>query len=192
MRGKVEGVTPQQIADRITPAHAGKSKRQLENLPDLWDHPRVCGEKADWTNSDVVEWGSPPRMRGKDVRQELQHSGRGITLAYAGKSAGRAATPTRCRDHPRACGEKCPPGKFFFMTVGSPPRMRGKGFCTVVVHGNLGITPAHAGKSSSGFTLLYGSRDHPRACGEKVHHRHRQRPYLGSPPRVRGKVPSSI
>lgn len=66
--------------------------------------------------------------------------------------------------------------------------MRGKGFCTVVVHGNLGITPAHAGKSSSGFTLLYGSRDHPRACGEKRNTVQRGNPQSGSPPRVRGKV----
>ena len=29
----------------------------------------MCGEKADWTNSDVVEWGSPLRMRGKGLEK---------------------------------------------------------------------------------------------------------------------------
>ena len=126
VRGKACGVPLLCQHLGITPACAGKSCRPCHTRWCGLDHPRVCGEK--FSNASVV-WsrtGSPPRMRGKDVRQELQHSGRGITPAYAGKSAGRAATPTRCRDHPRACGEKCPPGKFFFMTVGSPPRVRGK------------------------------------------------------------------
>ena len=52
----------------------------------------------------------------------------------------------------------------------------------------LRITPACAGKSSSGFTLLYGSRDHPRVCGEKYSSSVNVSPHLGSPPRVRGKV----
>ena len=45
MRGKVYDKDGNLLNIGITPAHAGKSKRQLENLPDLWDHPRVCGEK---------------------------------------------------------------------------------------------------------------------------------------------------
>ena len=30
----------------ITPACAGKSCRQSNDIPMFWDHPRVCGEKV--------------------------------------------------------------------------------------------------------------------------------------------------
>ena len=50
------------------------------------DHPRVCGEKLFQSPLLRLPLGSSPRMRGKDVRQELQHSGRGITpLRVRGK-----------------------------------------------------------------------------------------------------------
>ena len=92
--------------------------------------------------------GSPPRVRGK-VHTRFQRTGfDGITPAYAGKSPSRRQRMPHSRDHPRVCGEKCPPGKFFFMTVGSPPRMRGKEDPSGAVARCPGITPACAGKSS--------------------------------------------
>ena len=71
---------------RITPAHAGKRSLRTTRCGGGWDHPRACGEKSFWNRRVAVASGSSPHMRGKDVRQELQHSGRGITPAYAGKS----------------------------------------------------------------------------------------------------------
>ena len=131
----------------ITPARAGKSTELRQRYGWCRDHPRVCGEKWKLVMVLSPQIGSPPRMRGKvrggidGIRLER------ITPACAGKSPAHPAACPVHQDHPRACGEKCPPGKFFFMTVGSPPRMRGK------VAGNLeqgrvvGITPACAGKS---------------------------------------------
>ena len=85
------------------------------------------------------------------------------------------------------CGEKVTGQPTTPARPGSPPRVRGK------VAGNLeqgrvvGITPACAGKSSSGLASACGSGDHPRACGEKG----RTKQFLdrepGSPPRMRGK-----
>ena len=71
----------------ITPAYAGKRVAVRSDLGTIRDHPRVCGEKLFEMGGNPDAWGSPPRMRGKDVRQELQHSGRGIIPAYAGKSS---------------------------------------------------------------------------------------------------------
>ena len=73
-----------------------------------------------------IHEGSPPRMRGKGHLLLDGTVPLGITPAYAGKRCGCSRRLPEHRDHPRVCGEKCPPGKFFFMTVGSPPRVRGK------------------------------------------------------------------
>ena len=46
MRGKVCSTGMPRLIARITPAYAGKSS-WLEDTPrPLWDHPRLCGEKA--------------------------------------------------------------------------------------------------------------------------------------------------
>lgn len=70
---------------------------------------------------------------------------------------------------------------------GSPPPVRGKAGLFLSHCLPPWITPACAGKRTFGTRSDSRGWDHPRVCGEKVHHRHRQRPYLGSPPRVRGK-----
>ena len=86
MRGKVFEQVYTRIPFRITPACAGKSIRPSSMASVPWDHPRVCGEKADWTNSDVVEWGSPLRMRGKAGGNLMKKKAMRITPAHAGKS----------------------------------------------------------------------------------------------------------
>ena len=65
MRGKEQHhpLLPEQHG--ITPAYAGKSRLNLGNLSDSWDHPRVCGEKLLKMVSTARVLGSPPHMRGK-------------------------------------------------------------------------------------------------------------------------------
>ena len=49
----------------ITPAHAGKSNRDVcPGIPSR-DHPRTCGEKETPRCSGCRRLGSPPHMRGK-------------------------------------------------------------------------------------------------------------------------------
>ena len=91
MRGKDAGCLVHHEKHRITPAYAGK--RCLGHLfqVELRDHPRVCGEKDLYGDATVREWGSPPRMRGKDLLVGGQLAAFGITPAYAGKSIRRSA-----------------------------------------------------------------------------------------------------
>ena len=49
----------------ITPACAGKSSFASFITHTLWDHPRVCGEKAAAAAPAHNQSGSPPRVRGK-------------------------------------------------------------------------------------------------------------------------------
>ena len=89
------------------------------------------------------------------------------------------------------CGEKRPDDRWRQRSLGSPPRVRGKGSRR---HGTCrarGITPACAGKSSEKLIHAIDDRDHPRVCGEKAGVATRELQNKGSPPRVRGKASRS-
>ena len=131
------------------------------------DHPRVCGEKVRGYCKIWNEWGSPPRMRGKDTRHGLFAGRKRITPAYAGKSARRPRSRRSGRDHPRVCGEKLRCLSASSAPTGSPPRMRGKGIKPCDERVGMGITPAYAGKSAHTDAHDQRVRDHPRVCGEK-------------------------
>ena len=126
MRGKGQNSTVFVESEGITPAYAGKShsKRTREKING--DHPRLCGEKNDFSGNDILGIGSPPPMRGK-VSTSAKHTlSTGITPAYAGKSDFHDAHLRFFEDHPRLCGEK-----HILFIIG--------GDC-------MGITPAYAGK----------------------------------------------
>ena len=111
-------------------------------------------------------------MRGKEVMECQQIRKEGITPAYAGKSDYLTLSAVRARDHPRICGEKTRCGSAPWAGTGSPPHMRGKVVSMVKIEVTIGITPAYAGKSSSGRTLYSMNEDHPRICGEKLSFRY--------------------
>ena len=187
MRGKVQlgEIDLQDIW--ITPAYAGKSGPCPDRVPPAGDHPRVCGEKSQSTSASPRALGSPPRMRGKGVKQSNSRIRMGITPAYAGKSCIYRSTTSISWDHPRVCGEKAYSLVINGSEWGSPPRMRGKGTKRCSSRRGGRITPAYAGKSKriAPSSVLFG--DHPRVCGEK-HTTFFVRPRKwGSPPRMRGK-----
>ena len=106
MRGKEQPKTLEACLAGITPAYAGKRGRAGLPQRQLWDHPRVCGEKKNIQAMAKSLLGSPPRMRGK-VREGINcRRGVGITPAYAGKSHSWSGSGCPCWDHPRVCGEK--------------------------------------------------------------------------------------
>ena len=152
-----------------------------------WDHPRVCGEKSGLPVSVPTRMGSPPRMRGKDVKQAIKIMMQRITPAYAGKSALRFLMRCQKWDHPRVCGEKNAYYKLGQQKPGSPPRMRGKVCIPLWCSVTAGITPAYAGKRDKPLVIVSTITDHPRVCGEKQHHVTVRAATLGSPPRMRGK-----
>ena len=126
MRGKETSGTRLLQRFRITPAYAGKRRRSTGRAAGRGDHPRVCGEKMYDYGNNTAQFGSPPRVRGKDGPVNLRVCHAGITPACAGKSLGPASLMLCHRDHPRVCGEKC----YFSLetdpATGSPPRVRGK------------------------------------------------------------------
>ena len=91
--------------------------------------------------------GSPPHARGKDGVINRPCVAFGITPARAGKSQKLAIPIIWHGDHPRTRGEKLIYKGFTVFTRGSPPHARGKGLCGCEWAGEVGITPARAGKS---------------------------------------------
>ena len=127
-------------------------------------------------------------MRGKDGVNDSAQAVTGITPACAGKRQSWTSATWLQRDHPRVCGEKMCIQCSKSIPQGSPPRMRGKGVGAPHFAGDLGITPAYAGKRHGCSCAETRHRDHPRVCGEKAAHGGRGRSKEGSPPRMRGKV----
>ena len=192
MRGKVQlgEIDLQDIW--ITPAYAGKSGPCPDRVPPAGDHPRVCGEKSQSTSASPRALGSPPRMRGKGVKQSNSRIRMGITPAYAGKSCIYRSTTSISWDHPRVCGEKSFKTSTSCWSKGSPPRMRGKARHLVRCGVKGGITPAYAGKRHLRRRSLPAWRDHPRVCGEKFRRSGFWPMKKGSPPRMRGKAPEAV
>ena len=109
------------FGDHPPPAYAGKSKIRRKGRWQHRDHPRVCGEKTQIGQVVHPDWGSPPRMRGKEVGVSGDGLQLGITPAYAGKrSRGQRRRPA-ARDHPRVCGEKLTRYYRQIPSRGSPP-----------------------------------------------------------------------
>ena len=93
-----------------------------------------------------VTIGSPPRMRGKEMKGSGPVYEEGITPAYAGKSCWCGEQSYDWWDHPRVCGEKYSFVASPNASGGSPPRMRGKVLPTEAQFVEKRITPAYAGK----------------------------------------------
>ena len=147
VRGKVSVRFTWKRDTGITPARAGKRRRTARRDRLHRDHPRACGEKTLRNTESLLLVGSPPRVRGK-ARGLIQRLNRiGITPARAGKSGIHRGDHHSGRDHPRACGEKTLKSYRETLTMGSPPRVRGKDLRYIIASFSAGITPARAGKS---------------------------------------------
>ena len=85
-RGKVDTISNNSRARRITPAWAGKSGIYDSVAKCYWDHPRMGGEKFGYFGVMHFEEGSPPRGRGKVASLHRKYYKMGITPAWAGKS----------------------------------------------------------------------------------------------------------
>ena len=127
VRGKVGAAGWRRKCTGITPACAGKSRYTYPVQRRSQDHPRVCGEKAQYRQQRRQRRGSPPRVRGKGMQIYMDGDALGITPACAGKSYVADGHAVGRRDHPRVCGEKSRLNAVHMGWLGSPPRVRGKG-----------------------------------------------------------------
>ena len=172
---------------RLIPACAGKTRESRAAASLSTAHPRVCGENLARIYRQRLRPGSSPRVRGKLGSQCADTPIAGLIPACAGKTTGRYQPSRRGRAHPRVCGEnELPPSKLR-STMGSSPRVRGKLSVAAFLIAIAGLIPACAGKTAAMFLTPSQSWAHPRVCGENRRASRRERPGMGSSPRVRGK-----
>ncbi len=129
----------------ITPACAGNRALDWFSSGLCEDHPRVCGEQFYEHYLLRSFLGSPPRVRGTDIRNFCRGNGRRITPACAGNRPPLRHSPYTARDHPRVCGEQSKANFSPLRKGGSPPRVRGTGPLLQEQPPARGITPACAG-----------------------------------------------
>ena len=105
VRGKQLAEYHHDLAVRIIPARAGKTRTIGARRGVVGDHPRACGENMEAVRRHHPPAGSSPRVRGKrEIGSADLALGR-IIPARAGKTDEVNEVNVVIRDHPRACGE---------------------------------------------------------------------------------------
>ena len=142
----------------LIPAHAGKTVGDGASRHPSPAHPRSRGENGIEGAKRCVTPGSSPLTRGKRACSTWRGPRTWLIPAHAGK--------TRCRRwcrscrwaHPRSRGENVRAGARRVPYAGSSPLTRGKQGGCFVTGGNVGLIPAHAGKTSRRRSAPVASR----------------------------------
>ena len=134
-------------------------------------------------------WGSSPLTRGKQplVRQNAARTR--LIPAHAGKTASTTLVIVAGPAHPRSRGENVLPSPSVPPEAGSSPLTRGKLWDQNVGLNQIGLIPAHAGKTVSIAPLFDNVTAHPRSRGENEDDRGVHSRPAGSSPLTRGKRP---
>ena len=176
---------------RLIPAHAGKTSAASERTSRARAHPRSRGE-----NNRIELMGIPMRCsspltrgqrRGLRGRKPISR----LIPAHAGKTATPAFSATSSAAHPRSRGENAITSAYKHSVSGSSPLTRGKLPIVVGQSLDLGLIPAHAGKTEAeGFEALCDAA-HPRSRGENEIFLPALISVSGSSPLTRGKPVSA-
>ena len=112
--------------------------------------------------------GTSPRTRGKPLPTVSFHTPPGNIPAHAGKTASWTRPVPAMGEHPRARGENSSTLQWFWATMGTSPRTRGKPREFGEFHQVFRNIPAHAGKTEQHNMFAPPNAEHPRARGENI------------------------
>ena len=153
-------------------------------------HPRSRGENPAHLGELAGAGGSSPLTRGKHLWVASRVGGMGLIPAHAGKTIAWLIGYLIAWAHPRSRGENAQASATASAWSGSSPLTRGKRISEPTFVRDLGLIPAHAGKTCrlrGGFGTAVA---HPRSRGENLVRPGRCSAHAGSSPLTRGK-PSS-
>ena len=156
----------------------------------MWasDHPHGCGEKAGDEIVSRYSSGSSPRVWGKAPSLFALFLQPRIIPTGVGKSQTFRPEWLSEADHPHGCGEKRISFLGIYFSIGSSPRVWGKGFCCPQQRVGERIIPTGVGKRNRWDEKSVSHTDHPHGCGEKSQCELMRLPDPGSSPRVWGKA----
>ena len=186
-RGKHSSLLATPTANRLIPAHAGKTKALEVSLRRCGAHPRSRGENELLSLGHDPVAGSSPLTRGKRRYVRLPPDALRLIPAHAGKTKISCSITWTRRAHPRSRGENLSTTVIPGVANGSSPLTRGKPFLLVAGLGGGGLIPAHAGKTSSSRTGSVRCGAHPRSRGENLEGLEPGAQGRGSSPLTRGK-----
>ena len=147
VRGTASGHMMWTLENRFIPACAGNRSFLEKAFPLQPVHPRVCGEQVCRFNSDVIQDGSSPRVRGTVSLVPLARMMDRFIPACAGNSHNWRHSSWWRAVHPRVCGEQTLKRHHLVAVFGSSPRVRGTDRVPCPVQLRLRFIPACAGNS---------------------------------------------
>ena len=171
----------------LIPAHAGKTVTRCMCDSMLAVHPRSRGENRQRPRQSRPRSGSSPLTRGKPDQSEVSLARLRLIPAHAGKTRARSPTWPATRAHPRSRGENMYRSSSSHPTAGSSPLTRGKREVAKVRGCDLGLIPAHAGKTVGEELPGQIMWAHPRSRGENPRSNGSPTSIGGSSPLTRGK-----
>ena len=171
----------------LIPAHAGKTGCKPARAARPWAHPRSRGENEFLRRLNGRDMGSSPLTRGKPGSQHLRSRRPRLIPAHAGKTTNPTIEEIAAWAHPRSRGENIPRDPMVIHLLGSSPLTRGKPRPFEVMRRNVGLIPAHAGKTTFWRTRGFDGGAHPRSRGENRVYDMARAVAEGSSPLTRGK-----
>ena len=186
-RGKRTKNPGGEVLSGLIPAHAGKTPKPKKPCVPRRAHPRSRGENAAASAVLASVRGSSPLTRGKPRPRLRSRSRQRLIPAHAGKTPSRASLTVLARAHPRSRGENTETASWWISRTGSSPLTRGKQRGGGLGDGELGLIPAHAGKTRWTGDGRTSRAAHPRSRGENLIGVAADLAAQGSSPLTRGK-----
>ena len=186
-RGKPHKLQGERKAQRLIPAHAGKTLSPSTANSSRWAHPRSRGENRVRMSSTLAARGSSPLTRGKLNRRGGDREDFRLIPAHAGKTGQESGLESRPWAHPRSRGENRPSRLRPWSANGSSPLTRGKRRRRSSVLRQVRLIPAHAGKTTASRLSYLTGTAHPRSRGENAASVDFVGVVVGSSPLTRGK-----
>ena len=131
----------------LIPAHAGKTSSTSPEAPPSTAHPRSRGENPDIPDRFLIVEGSSPLTRGKLLEAADNRRLQGLIPAHAGKTPRVRPMRIPRPAHPRSRGENVVTACLPAFARGSSPLTRGKHPRFARGRTDVGLIPAHAGKT---------------------------------------------
>ena len=146
-RGKPTRMASPVRMQGLIPAHAGKTLAAHPRAPGARAHPRSRGENVNGVITLQGVEGSSPLTRGKRTDIEAVLPRRRLIPAHAGKTDTTPSMGVPSTAHPRSRGENPKSNAAFGGAGGSSPLTRGKRGQVGGDADQVGLIPAHAGKT---------------------------------------------
>ncbi len=185
-RGGLVRVFADDLADRNTPASAGRTARGSPGRSSTSEHPRVGGEDLVEAGNYARDCGTPPRRRGG--RRLVRHGPdpRRNTPASAGRTPKPPAKPKPKPEHPRVGGEDRSSHRISPHRSGTPSRRRGGHMLAKVAEAPAGAPPRRQGRPRCLARRPRRGRNTPTSAG-RTHGRPRPVTCAAEHPRVGGE-----